>query len=191
MGDLIFDFIVAIQRPLPQVLRHDANRLNRTPSMEILDPATLHEHLAADAFEEMSAFGALSQSFVAKLLADGEVLKLTANETLYRKGDTADSFFVLLKGQITVYEDTDGGKDIIRTMNAGESVGFPAMIALRPRRFSGYAADGCIVVRVSSQVFADLYVWDPQQFAIFFMSLSRDMSRFLSDTAGRPGKPQD
>jgi hypothetical protein len=40
-------------------------------------------------------------------------------------------------------------------------------------------------------VFADLYVFDPQQFAIFFMSLSRDMSRFLSDTAGRPGKPQD
>lgn len=159
--------------------------------MEILDPTTLHEHLAADAFEEMSAFGALSQSFVAKLLADGEVLKLTANEILYRKGDTADSFFVLLKGQITVYEDTDAGKDIIRTMNAGESVGFPAMIALRPRRFSGYAAGDCIVVKVSSQVFADLYVWDPQQFAIFFMSLSRDMSRFLSDTAGRPGTPQD
>ncbi|UUZ71097.1 cyclic nucleotide-binding domain-containing protein [Polaromonas sp. P1(28)-8] len=160
--------------------------------MDILDPATLHEYLAADAFEEMSAFGALSQSFVMKLLADGEVLKLTANETLYRKGDTANSFFVLLKGQITVYEDTDGGKDIIRTMNAGESVGFPAMIALRPRRFSGDATtDDCIVVKVSSQVFADLYAWDPQQFAIFFMSLSRDMSRFLSDTAGRPGKPQD
>ena len=76
-------------------------------------------------------------------------------------------------------------------MKAGESVGFPAMIALRPRRFSGDAADGCIEVRVSSPGFADLYVWDPQQFAIFFMSLSRDMSRFLSDTAGRPGTHQD
>ncbi|UUZ76373.1 cyclic nucleotide-binding domain-containing protein [Polaromonas sp. P1(28)-13] len=159
--------------------------------MEILDPATLHEYLAADAFEQMSAFGALSQSFVAKLLADGEVLKLTAGETLYRKGDTAESFFVLLSGQITVYEGTDGGKDIIRTMKAGESVGFPAMIALRPRRFSGDAADDCIVVKVSSEGFADLYIWDPKQFAIFFMCLSRDMSRFLSDTAGRPGKPQD
>lgn len=159
--------------------------------MEILDPATLHEHLAADAFEQMSAIGALSQSFVAKLLAEGEVLKLTAGETLYRKGDTANSFFVLLKGHITVYEDTDGGKDVIRTMNAGESVGFPAMIALRPRRFSGDAADDCIVVKVSSEEFADLYGWDSKQFAIFFMNLSRDMSRFLSDTAGRPGKPQD
>ncbi len=159
--------------------------------MEILDPATLHEYLAADAFEQMSAFGALSQSFIKKLLANGEVLKLTAGETLYRKGDTADAFFVLLSGQITVYENTESGKEIIRTMNTGESVGFPAMIALRPRRFSGDAADDCIVAKVSSQVFADLYAWDPQQFAIFFMSLSRDMSRFLSDTAGRPGKPQN
>lgn len=159
--------------------------------MEILDPATLHEYLAADAFEQMSAFGALSQSFVAKLLADGEVLKLTTQETLYRKGDTADGFFVLLRGQITVYEDTGSGKDVIRTMNAGESVGFPAMIGLRPRQFSGDAADDCLVVKVSSQGFADLYIWDPQQFAIFFMNLSRDMSRFMSDTVGRPGKHQD
>lgn len=58
------------------------NRPDRTPNVEILDLATLHEYLAADAFEEMSAFGALSRSSVAKLLADGQVLKLTANETL-------------------------------------------------------------------------------------------------------------
>lgn len=158
--------------------------------MEILDPSTLHEHLAADAFAQMSAFGAVSESFVEKVLAEGEVLKLTAGETLYRKGDAADCFFVVLRGHIIVYDDADSGKDVIRTMDAGESVGFPAMIALRPRLFSGDAADDCIVVKVSSQEFADLYIWDPQQFAIFFMNLSRDMSRFLGDTAGRPGRRQ-
>ena len=159
--------------------------------MEILDPSTLHQHLAADAFEQMSAFGAVSERFVEKVLAAGEVLKLNPGEALYRKGETADCFFVVLQGHITVYDPAESGKDIIRTMNAGESVGFPAMIALRPRRFSGNAADDCIVVKVSSHAFADLYAWDPQQFAIFFMNLSRDMSRFLSDTAGRPGKRQE
>ena len=159
--------------------------------MEILAPSALHQHLAADAFEQMSAFGALSESFVEKVLAAGEVLKLTPGEPLYRKGETADCFFVVLQGHITVYDHAESGKDVIRTMNAGESVGFPAMIALRPRRFSGDAADDCIVLKVSSHQFADFYAWDPQQFAIFFMNLSRDMSRFLSDTAGRPGKRQE
>jgi hypothetical protein len=39
-------------------------------------------------------------------------------------------------------------------------------------------------LRISSSTFAELYDWDPQQFAIFFMNLSRDMSRFLRYSAG-------
>jgi CRP-like cAMP-binding protein len=133
---------------------------------------------------QMSAFGALSDAFIERLLTQGQLLRLKKGEILYRKGEPADCFFIVMQGHVTVYDDTDLGRHVIRTTDTGESVGFPAMIGLRPRLFSGEASCTCSLLRISSSTFAELYDWDPQQFAIFFMNLSRDMSRFLRYSAG-------
>ncbi|MFC6672725.1 cyclic nucleotide-binding domain-containing protein [Marinobacterium aestuariivivens] len=143
-----------------------------------------------EVLRSMSAFGALSDAFIERLLERGQLLWLRKGETLYRKGEQADCFFIVMEGHVTVYDDTDLGRHIIRTTDTGESVGFPAMIGLRPRLFTGEASCTCSVLRISSSAFADLYDWDQQQFAIFFMNLSRDMSRFLRYSAGGADTPR-
>jgi len=132
----------------------------------------------------MSAFGALSDRFIERLLEEGELLRLEKGELLYRKGEQAECFFIILEGHITVFDDKKSGRRDILTMETGESVGFPAMIGLRPRRFSGEASCPTSALRISSSTFAELYDWDQPQFSIFFMNLSRDMSRFLQHSSG-------
>jgi CRP-like cAMP-binding protein len=154
--------------------------------MQTLDLAALGDILPADAFKQMSAFGALSDSFVEHVLAGGELLKLAQGETLYRQGERADCFYVILQGQLEIYQDSAAGREITHTSSAGESVGFPAMLAMRPRLMSGEAASECIVLKISSQALAKLQELDSQQFGIFFINLSRDMSRFLSYCLLRP-----
>lgn len=154
--------------------------------MQTLDPAVLGDILPADAFKQMSAFGALSDDFVEQVLARGELLKLAPGETLYRQGDRADCFYVVLQGCMAIYQDSAAGREVTHTSGVGESVGFPAMLAMRPRLLSGEATSECIVLKISSQVLAKLQELDSQQFSIFFINLSRDMSRFLSYCIIRP-----
>ncbi|NQD93634.1 cyclic nucleotide-binding domain-containing protein [Pseudomonas sp. CrR25] len=144
---------------------------------EILTPAALRQ---------MSAFGALSEAFIEQVLASGELLHLAEGEILYRQGERADCFYVMLQGSLTIFRDDEVGREIIRTTVEGESVGFPAMLAMRPRLFSGAAARDCLALKVSCQALARLQELDSQQFGIFFINLSRDMSRFLSHCAHHP-----
>ena len=153
--------------------------------MQILDTALLCDILPAGAFRQMSAFGALSDNFVENVLAGGELLKLAEGDVLYRQGECADCFYVMLKGHLAIYRESDSGREVIRTTSEGESVGFPAMLAMRPRLFSGVATDECIVLKISCQSLSRLQELDSQQFGIFFINLSRDMSRFLGDYAHR------
>ena len=154
--------------------------------MQTLDLAVLGDILPADAFKQMSAFGALSDSFVEQVLAQGELLKLAPGETLYRQGERADCFYVILRGRMAIYQDSEAGREITHTSGEGESIGFPAMLAMRPRLLSGEAASECIVLKISSQALAQLQQLDSQQFGVFFINLSRDMSRFLSYCILRP-----
>jgi CRP-like cAMP-binding protein len=153
--------------------------------MQTLDLALLNHILPAEAFLQMSAFGALSGEFVEQVLAAGELLRLTEGEQLYHRGERAECFYVVLKGSLEVYQDTETGREVIHTACAGESVGFAAMLAMRPRLFSSAATGECIALKIPCQALTSLQELDSDQFGIFFINLSRDMSRFMGDCIRR------
>jgi CRP-like cAMP-binding protein len=153
--------------------------------MQTFDLALLNNVLPAEAFRQMSAFGALSDKFVEQVLAAGELLRLTEGEQLYQRGERADCFYVVLKGRLEIYQDTEIGREVIHTASEGESVGFAAMLAMRPRLFSSVAAGECIALKIPCQALTRLQELDGDQFGIFFINLSRDMSRFMGDCIRR------
>lgn len=178
--------MMAATPPICDLRAIPARKEGRCNAMQTLDLALLSDILPGGALQKMSAFGALTDSFIENLLEGGELLKLTAGETLYHQGERADCFYVVLRGHLAIYQDSDAGREIIHTTGEGESVGFSAMLAMRPRLLSGEATSECIVLKVSSQALAKLQELDNQQFGIFFINLSRDMSRFLSYCILRP-----
>ena len=68
--------------------------------MKKIDYATLSTYLPPDAFWEMSAFGALSDSFVQELLTRGDLLATEPGEMLFEAGGRANCFYVVLKGGV-------------------------------------------------------------------------------------------
>lgn len=177
--------MMAVTLPIDDLSAIPAGRNGRCNAMQTLDPAMLNDILPAEAFQRMSAFGALSDEFVDHVLAEGELLRLTEGEQLYHQGERADCFYVVLKGCLEVYQDTETGREVIHTTCEGESVGFAAMLAMRPRLFSSVATGECIVLKIPCQVLASLPELDGEQFGIFFINLSRDMSRFMGDCIQR------
>jgi CRP-like cAMP-binding protein len=177
--------MTAVTPPIDDLSAIPAGRNGRCNAMQTLDLALLNDILPAEAFRQMSAFGALSDEFVEQVLAAGELLGLTEGEQLYHQGERADCFYVVLKGCLEVYQDTETRREVIHTTCEGESVGFAAMLAMRPRLFSSVATGECIVLKIPCQVLASLPELDGEQFGIFFINLSRDMSRFMGDCIRR------
>ena len=177
--------MTATTSPINDLRAIPVGRNGRCNAMQTLDLALLNEILPAEAFRQMSAFGALSDEFVEQVLAAGELLGLTEGEQLYHQGERADCFYVVLKGCLDVYQDTATGREVIHTTCEGESVGFAAMLAMRPRLFSSVATGECIALKIPCQALTGLQELDSDQFGIFFINLSRDMSRFMGDCIRR------
>lgn len=169
--------MTATTSPIDDLSAIPVGRNSRCNAMQTLDLAQISDMLPAKAFRQMSAFGALSDNFVEQVLAGGELLVSPRR--------TRRCFSVALKGHLTIYQDTAAGRKVIRTTSEGESVGFAAMLAMWPRLFSGATTGECLALTISCEALARLQELDSQQFEIFFINLSRDMSRFKGDCIRR------
>lgn len=75
-----------------------------------------------------------------RLLAFGtEVLKLPAGRELFYEGAPADSAFVIVTGQIELFREREGKRQVLRTLGAGAMIGEFALIAAG-RRMTGARA---------------------------------------------------
>ena len=81
-------------------------------------------------------FGNLSSAQLARIGAHAEIRAVEKGEIILRQGDTADSCFVILSGQMKVYstDATDPGREVIyETLSVGDFFGELPMFDHEPR----------------------------------------------------------
>lgn len=148
--------------------------------MQILDP-NLVEHLATDDhIGRMSTFGALSQGYVRHLLSVGTLIRYETAERVFRAGEPAHCFYIVLDGEVSLYLGEASNERLLSKHAVGESFGFASMLGLRPRACDAVVEDHCTALQISSELFAELHEANAEEFAILFLNLSRNLSRFLS-----------
>ncbi|MCP8687052.1 Crp/Fnr family transcriptional regulator [Marinobacterium sedimentorum] len=145
--------------------------------MKTIDGQALWHSLGAVHFREMSTFGALPDTTVQRLLAEGHVRQLDQGEVLYRAGDRVYSFFVVISGQLAMYSCADDQHAFSRHHTQGETIGFVAMIGLHERVATAVAAQETLVVEISSDQFLGLHISEPEAFGLLLLNLSREMAR--------------
>jgi CRP/FNR family transcriptional regulator, cyclic AMP receptor protein len=145
--------------------------------MHRLSGQRLMEDLGLPYFRDISTFGALSDTTVVHLVRCGEVLALEPGEVLFEAGQPSECFYVILKGHLAFHKYHQGHYGFIRNYHFGENIGFVGMIALHRRIGRAEAVDNVVVVKISSNLFNELYESDTQEFALLLMNLSRDMAR--------------
>jgi len=148
--------------------------------MQILEP-NLVDHLTTDAnIQRMSTFGALSEDYVKHLLVVGTLVRFEAGERVFRAGDPAHCFYIVLDGEVSLYLGEASNEKLLSKHTLGESFGFASMLGLRPRACDAVVEDRCTALQISSELFAELHESNAKEFAILFLNLSRNLSRFLS-----------
>jgi len=136
--------------------------------------------VSGDRLQHMSTFGALSEDYVQHLLKAGKLLGFDAAERVFRAGEPADCFYIVLDGEVSLYLGEASNEKLLSKHPVGESFGFASMLGLRPRACDAVVEERCVALQISSEVFARLHEANAKEFAIMFLNLSRNLSRFLS-----------
>ncbi|MCB1859578.1 MAG: cyclic nucleotide-binding domain-containing protein [Gammaproteobacteria bacterium] len=148
--------------------------------MKVLDPQDLSKTVSLADCEDMSSFGALSRHFVETLLQSAEIMEFGGDEQIFPAGEKASCFYILLYGGVSLFSGEPGKQRKIADVSLGQSFGFASLIGLRHRSYQARSSGQSIVLRITSTLFASLYERDQKEFPVFFLNLSRDMSRFLA-----------
>ncbi|MEH6812899.1 MAG: cyclic nucleotide-binding domain-containing protein [Motiliproteus sp.] len=84
--------------------------------------------------QNLSAFGAISIESIEFLVIHGEEIELSKDSVLFHTGDTADEFYIVLEGSISLYQKRGDKLNLIRDFLPGDQIGVTAMISLNKRQ---------------------------------------------------------
>lgn len=101
-------------------------------------------------------FSNLSPDQVQSIGAHAALRVYEKGEVIIRQGDPADSFFIIVAGQVRVYvtDTNDSDKEVIlTTLSAGEFFGEMSMLNHEPRNASVAALERCHVQVLSHRLF--------------------------------------
>ena len=106
---------------------------------------------------ETNFFKELSGDALAAVAEKAAMRKYAPNEAMMRKGDPADSFFVILDGHLKIVTtDAKGDEIIINKVGPGESIGELALVDERPRSAGAIALDEVEALELTKDAFFDL-----------------------------------
>ncbi len=145
--------------------------------MKTLDAAEVIERLGISYLQELSTFGALSETVIVDLLQHGRTVQLDKGEYIAHFGEEAADFQVVLQGKLAYYKRFEGHDVLTRHFCGGEQLGFDEMIGLITRDGTDVAAEDSLILNISSTQFYNLHVEFPAEFGVFMINLARELAR--------------
>lgn len=117
-----------------------------------------------------------------RLLAFGaERLVLRAGRELFREGQSADCGYIIVSGNITLFQETETERVKIRTVGPGAMLGEMALIAQTSRLTGAVAEEETEVIRISRAIFRRILEEYPDAAASLHAHISRDLLQLISE----------
>lgn len=135
--------------------------------------------------QNMPVFGATTAETVAFILERTHDIAVPRGEYFLRRGDEAQSFFVLESGRVGVLREHQGRDFLLNELGAGDCFGEMALIECRNRSASVRALHDCTALEISLATLHDLYKHDVDQYLLIQMNIARQLSRRLREADRR------
>ena len=106
-------------------------------------------------------FGGLDSAKLKLLAFTSRALKFAPGEPLMRKGEPADSAYVILEGEVEIVGETAAGEFIVAIVGRNQLQGEMGVITNTPRGATVRAKDAVQALRISGDVFLRLISENP------------------------------
>jgi len=116
----------------------------------------------AEMLRRVPFFGGLDSAKLKLLAFTSRALKFAPGEALMRKGEAADSAYVILDGEVEIVGDTASGEFVVAVVGRNELQGEMGVIMNAPRGLTVRAKTPVRVLRIASEVFLRLITENPE-----------------------------
>lgn len=127
-------------------------------------------------------FGGVRADILQFVLTASPVVALPKGKFFFREHDSANSMFVLERGEVAILKQWKAHQYLLHTLHAGDCFGEMSLIDLLPRSASVLATADSTVIEISSDTLAQVYDKDLAQLAMIYMNMGREVSRRLRET---------
>jgi CRP-like cAMP-binding protein len=98
----------------------------------------------------------LSKIDQARLFGQLEQIKYRRGVLIFQEGDEGDSLFIIGKGEVEIYKESQGGRQSLTKLVAGEIFGEMSLITAKPRSASCMTLSDATLYKLDTQTFQEL-----------------------------------
>ncbi|HVU13402.1 MAG TPA: ATP-binding protein [Phototrophicaceae bacterium] len=106
------------------------------------------------------------------LLDHGKEYQVDAGQYVFRQGSDADYFYVVIKGEVQISQDTNGSEQVLTTHRDGDFSGEVPLLSGTPYIASARALQPSRFLRFDSQAFREMFAVCPVVVSKLFSALS-------------------
>jgi len=129
---------------------------------------------SAEKAEKITVFEGLTEQDWGKVISHARAIKFVADELLLQAGETDDALYILVSGEVEVFnENSFGFVKRIALIGEGSVFGELAFFDNQPRSASIRATTNGEVLRISRQGFEQIAAWNPRLAQQLLLDLGR------------------
>ncbi len=122
--------------------------------------------------------GGMRKEFVNKFMASTMKVSCSKGDFLYRQGDPAHAFYILLNGRVKLVMGANG-TSVHMVGHAGEAFGWSSLIGLQVHSASAECLESTTLLKINREAFQAIVEKDPADGLIFFKRLARTLGTHL------------
>lgn len=133
--------------------------------------------------KRIKSLALLDDTQLAAFLNYIDVVNLAGGAALFTEGQTGDSMFLILEGQMRVITRKRDNEEslLLRMLEAGDSFGEIALLSQIPRSATVEATKPSVLIRISAPALNQLLIEQPALAAQFLYHVARTLGRQLTD----------
>ena len=106
-------------------------------------------------------------------------------EFFFREDDPGTNVFVLETGRVEIRKRWEGGVLLLSQAGPGDCFGEVALLDFGPRTAEVQALEDCRALEIEASDLIKVLRSDPEQFALIYMNLARELARRLREADAR------
>jgi len=110
----------------------------------------------SDLLRNVPMFAKMDFSKLKLLAFTSQCLSFDDGEVLFQEGDSADSVYVIVSGEVEIVADTGGGQFVAGTLGKNQLFGELAVLTQSPRSATLRAKGDLVALRISDEMFLKL-----------------------------------